>query len=224
MSPEGFPFRVSFEELLLPEKGVLEALIAELERLPGIGAKSAERLAYHLLKVPKPEALTLAETIRRLKNEVRECQRCYNISEGELCSICSDEGRDPKVICVVEQPKDVHAIERSASFRGLYHVLGGNFSPLEERGPEALHTQELLHRVREEGIQEVILATNPDFEGEGTALMVAEALAGSGVSISRIARGVPAGSHLEYMNRSIISDAFAGRQVCQSSTKDRKAK
>jgi recombination protein RecR len=206
----------------LTGNSVLDQLVRELEGLPGIGAKTAERLAYHLLKVPTSEALSLAEAIRALKEEVRECERCHNIAEDRLCGICLDESRDRTQICVVEQPKDAHVIEGTGCYRGLYHILGGNFSPLEDRGPESLSIDHLRRRIREEGIREVVIATNPDFEGDGTAMLVVEALEPDDVAVSRIARGVPAGSHLEYMNRSIISDAFAGRQVCSSSTQERK--
>ncbi len=194
----------------------LTTLVEQLERLPGIGVKTAERLAYHLLKVPREEAVGLADAIRALKESVRECTRCFNLTEAELCAICLDATRDPQLVCVVEQPKDLHAIEQSGRFHGLYHVLGGNFSPLEERGPEALTVRQLVERVRSDGVREVLIATNPDFEGDGTALLVAEALHDSGVAISRIARGVPAGSHLEYMNRSIIGDAIEGRTNFQA--------
>ncbi|MGE3163748.1 MAG: recombination mediator RecR [Planctomycetota bacterium] len=192
--------------------GILESLVTELCRLPGIGAKTAERLAYHLLKVSREEALALAEAIRKLKEGVRECRICHNMTEGELCTICSDANRAPNIVCVVEQPKDLYAIEATGKFRGRYHVLGGSFSPLEDRGPESLTVRHLVQRVREDGVTEVILATNPDFEGEGTALMVARALEGSGVEISRLARGMPSGSQIDYMNSSIIGDAFEGRR------------
>lgn len=190
---------------------ILDNLIEELARLPGIGAKTAERLAYHLLKVPAEETLALAGAIGRLRESVRECSRCFNVTEQEICAICSDHGRDATLVCVVEQPKDVHAIEQAGGYRGLYHVLGGNFSPLQNRGADQLHLEALAGRVREEGIREVILATNPDFEGDGTALWVAETLAPLGVPVTRLARGVPTGSHLEYMNRNIIADALEGR-------------
>ena len=190
---------------------VLQHLIDQFERLPGVGAKTAERLAYHLLKVPRDEAMALAHAVQDLKEKVRECARCCNIAEAELCTICADETRDGSVVCVVEQPKDLHAVEQTGQFRGLYHVLGGNVSALEGRGIESLTIRRLKERVEGEGVNEVILATNPDFEGDGTAMQIAELLGPSGVSISRIARGVPTGSHLEYMNRSIIGDALTGR-------------
>lgn len=191
---------------------ILENVVDELKRLPGIGAKTAERLAYHLLKVSPKEALGLAEAIRRLKEEVRECQRCHNITEAELCDICTDPSRQTTVVCVVEQPKDLQALESTGRYRGLYHVLGGNFAPLEDRGPESLTVEHLRKRVREEGIEEVILATNPNFEGDGTALLITEILEQTGVEVSRLARGIPSGSQIEYMNSSILSDALDGRR------------
>ncbi|MCA8962763.1 MAG: recombination protein RecR [Planctomycetes bacterium] len=193
--------------------GVLDHLIHELTRLPGIGAKTAERLAFHLLKAPKAEALALAEAIRRLKEELRQCQRCHNIADGEFCEICKDPARDHSIVCVVEHPKDVQVIEASGAFQGLYHVLGGSFSPLEDRGSDSMTIAHLVERIEVEGIQELILATNPDFEGDGTALLVSRAVENTSVRISRLARGVPTGGQLEYMNRSIISDALSGRQT-----------
>ncbi len=190
---------------------VLEHLIAQLEQLPGIGSRTAERLAYHLLKVPTAEAIALADAIHAVKEGVRECPRCHNIAEGEICGICADDSRDAGIICVVEQPKDLIVIEQSGRFRGRYHVLGGNFAPMEGRGAEALTVSHLVERATREEIREVIIATNPDFEGDGTAMIVWEALAPTGVRVSRIARGVPSGGHLEYMNRRIIRDALEGR-------------
>ncbi|MEM7262254.1 MAG: recombination mediator RecR [Planctomycetota bacterium] len=192
--------------------GVLEGLIRELTRLPGIGAKTAERLAFHLLKTPAPEALGLADAIRRLKEELQQCRRCHNIADGEFCGICSDPGRDATLVCVVESPKDVQVIEESGSYRGLYHVLGGSFAPLDGHGADSITLDHLIARVKEEGVTEVILGTNPDFEGDGTALVVDQGLAKTGVQVTRLARGVPTGGQLEYMNRSIISDALEGRR------------
>ncbi len=196
--------------------GVLEELIRELTRLPGIGAKTAERLAFHLLKTSDKEALALAGAIRKLKEELQQCARCHNISDGELCAICADPNRDNAIICVVEHPKDVQVIEESGVFHGLYHVLGGSFAPLEDRGADSLTLDHLVSRVREDQVSEVILATNPDFEGDGTALLVGERLQGTEATITRLARGVPTGGQLEYMNRSIISDAIEGRRNYQS--------
>ena len=200
---------------------ILDNVVEELQRLPGIGAKTAERLAYHLLKVSPKEALGLAEAIRRLKEEVRECERCHNITEHQLCSICVDESREATVICVVEQPKDLQALESTGRYRGLYHVLGGNFAPLEERGPESLTLEHLRKRVREEGVREVILATNPNFEGDGTALLISEVLEQTGVAVSRLARGIPSGSQIEYMNSSILSDALDGRRSVAGAAPER---
>jgi recombination protein RecR len=190
----------------------LEQLTTELARLPGIGAKTADRLAYHLLKVPREEALSLASAIRRLREQLRQCVECRDYTERDRCRICEEPTRDRSQLCVVEQSRDLHALELSGSYRGLYHVLGGNFAPLDDRGAETLSLPLLVERVRGGAFQEVIIATNPDFEGDGTALLVAEQLAPLGVRISRLARGVPAGSQLEYMNRSILRDALLGRQ------------
>lgn len=197
---------------------VLDGLIDELKRLPGVGPKTAERLAYHLLKVPAQEALALAEAVRRLKEELQQCTQCFNISESELCEICRDSSRDQSVVCVVEQPKDLQVIEDSGSYRGLYHVLGGSFSPLENRGPESLTVGSLRERVNRGEVQEVILATNPDLEGDGTAMLVSELLANAEVKVSRIARGVPTGSQIEYMNQSIIRDAMTERRSFRPSS------
>lgn len=193
-------------------EGILKDLVDHLARLPGIGVKSAERLAYHILKVSDDEAVALAEAIRRVKEDLRRCTRCLNISEDQLCNICNDDSRDKSVVCVVEQPKDLIAIESSGIFKGLYHVLGGNFSPLEERGPDSLALDRLLDRVETEGVVEVILATNPDFEGDGTALLVKERLEGKNAVVSRLARGIPTGGQIEYMNQSILRDALEGRR------------
>ena len=191
---------------------ILDHLVEQLAQLPGIGQKSAERLAYHLLKSRREDALRLAEAIRRLKEELRECSRCRNISESELCELCSDDGRDRSTVCVVEQPKDVHAFEQAGSYRGLYYVLGGHFAPMEGRGSTELGMKRLLERIRSEEVEEVILATSPDFEGDGTALFVAEGIRATGVKVSRIARGVPTGSQIEYMNAAILGDALEGRR------------
>ena len=200
--------------------GVLKQLVEQFARLPGIGMKSAERLAYHLLKVPGEEALTLAEAIRRVAEDLRRCDNCFNISEEILCDICSDDSRDRSVVCVVEQPKDLQALESSGVFRGLYHVLGGSFSPLEERGPDSLALDRLRERVEKEGVVEVILATNPDFEGDGTALLVQERLATTDAIVSRFARGIPSGGQIEYMNQSILRDALEGRSSLKGDTAD----
>lgn len=191
----------------------LQSLIAEFERLPGIGRKTAERLAYHVLRSPAEEVLKLAEAIQSVKRTVRSCRVCFNIAEEELCPICADPGRDRFTICAVEQPKDLFAIEKTGAYRGRYHVLLGAFAPLEGVSPEDLTVGPLIARVAEEGIREVILATNPNFEGDGTALYLAERLkAFPGVKVTRLARGMPSGSLLEHVSKTIVSDALEGRR------------
>ncbi|MBI4601933.1 MAG: recombination protein RecR [Planctomycetes bacterium] len=192
---------------------VLQALVEELEKLPGIGKKTAERLAYHVLRVPAEEAMRLAYAIRDVKKSLRHCRTCFHITESDECEICADPGRDPSTICVVEQPKDVYSIETSGSYKGRYHVLLGAFAPLEGVTPQDLTIEQLLARVRQGGVREVILATNPNFEGDGTALMIREKLrAFPAVRVTRIARGIPSGSQLEHASRSIVSDAVEGRR------------
>jgi recombination protein RecR len=192
----------------------LQELVEEFEKLPGIGRRTAERLAYHVLRSPRDEALALAGAIRRVKEELRNCKRCANISDGDLCAICSDDTRDATLLCVVEQPKDLLAIEESGSYRGLYHVLQGAFAPIDGIEPEDLTIKHLVDRVGAEGIAEVILATNPDFDGEGTALYLHERLraVSSSIRVTRIARGMPSGSHLEHVSKNIVSDAVEGRR------------
>lgn len=187
-------------------------LIQELGKLPGIGEKTAERLAFHLLAQPKDEGLKLADAIRALKENVRTCGLCYTISELDPCAICADPKRDRTQVCVVEQMKDLWTIEKSGSFRGLYHVLHGHLAPLDGVGPEELTIRRLVERVKNGGIEEVILATNPTMEGDATAFYIRGALAPTGVKITRIAKGIPAGSSLEYMNRTIVADALEGRR------------
>jgi len=191
----------------------LQALIDEFERLPGIGRKTAERLAYHVLRSPPEEILKLAEAIRAVKEGVRNCRICYNIAEAELCPICSDPSRDPTTVCVIEQPKDLYAIEKTGAYRGRYHVLLGSFAPLEGVTPEDLTIEALAARIGAEGIREVILATNPNFEGDGTALFISERLkAFPGLRVTRLARGMPSGSLLEHVSKTIVSDALEGRR------------
>ena len=187
-------------------------LIQELGKLPGIGEKTAERLAFHLLAQPKSEAMLLATALRDLKEQVKSCTSCYNISESETCEICSDAKRDHGLVCVVEQMRDVWAIERSGSYRGAYHVLHGHLAPLDGVGPENLTIPGLLNRVKKGGIREVILATNPTPEGDATAFYLQKALAPLGVQVTRIARGIPAGSTLEYSDRTVVGDALSGRR------------
>lgn len=191
---------------------LLRPLIEAFARLPGIGEKSAERLAYHILREPPERALGLAEEIRRVKEDLRQCVECFSIAEDERCEICSDDSRDRGLICVVEQPKDLLAIERSGVYGGLYHVLGVTFAPMENRAIEPRTMERLLERIAAGGVREVILATNPDFEGDGTALLLEETIAGTGVPVTRLARGLPAGGQIEYMNQSIIRDAVEGRR------------
>ena len=192
--------------------GPLARLVAELGKLPGIGPRSAERLAFHLLRAPKAEAEALVAAVREVKERLRPCGQCFHVSEADLCEICSDGGRDGSTICVVEQSKDLWAIEKSGAFRGVYHVLVGRVAPLEGIGAEDLTMAALTQRVRAGGVREVILATNPNLEGDGTALHIAKALAGLGARLTRIARGVPSGGSLEFASRAILSDAIQGRQ------------
>lgn len=187
-------------------------LIDELGKLPGIGRKSAERLAYHLLRVPKSEALGLAEAIRDVRENVRYCRQCYNLAEGDVCTICADPRRDPSQLCVVEQPRDLIALEQAGVYRGHYHVLLGRIAPLEGMGPEQLTIDRLIERVRAGGVSEVIMATNPTVEGDGTALYLSNLLAEYPVRITRLARGITSGSVLEYTNKEVLADALLGRQ------------
>jgi len=194
----------------------LQTLIGEFERLPGIGRKTAERLAYHVLRSAPEEILKLAEAIRAVKSSIRNCRICSNITEKELCLICEDPGRDAAMVCVVEQPKDLFAIEKTGAYRGRYHVLLGSFAPLEGVTPEDLTIEALFQRIRTEGIREVILATNPNFEGDGTALYIAERLKGiEGLKVTRLARGIPSGSLLEHVSKTIVSDALEGRRALE---------
>jgi len=187
-------------------------LIDELAKLPGIGKKSAERLTYHLLRVNKAEALALADAIRKVKENVRYCRICYNLAEEEECGLCRDPRRDRTLLCVVEQPRDLIALEQTGAFRGLYHVLLGRIAPLEGIGPDQLTIEPLVRRVREGAFEEVIMATNPTIEGDGTALHISNLLAGLPVRISRLARGITTGSVLEFANKEILTDALTGRQ------------
>jgi len=191
----------------------VERLLSELTRLPGVGQRTAERLAYHLLRLPAEEAMKLALAIRDVKKLIRPCGVCGNLDETDPCSICSDTRRDRSVILVVESPKDLAAIERSSAFGGLYHVLGGRIAPLDGVGAEDLRIDELVGRVRTEGseVAEVILGTNPDLEGDGTALYLGKALAGTGVRVTRIARGIPTGSTIEYASGAVLTDAITER-------------
>jgi recombination protein RecR len=187
-------------------------VIEQLAKLPGIGRKSAERLAYHILRVPKSEALELADAIRAIKENVRYCSKCFNLAEQEQCSICRDPKRDTTRLCVVEQPRDLMSLEQTGVYHGLYHVLLGRITPLEGIGPEQLTIDKLVDRVAAGGIQEVIMATNPTVEGDGTALHVSNLLREFDVSVTRLARGITTGSVLEFTNKEILTDAMTGRQ------------
>ena len=189
----------------------LSRLIAELEKLPGIGARSAERLALHLLKASEEDAMALARAIRDLKRNTRHCSVCCNVTESDPCPICADPRRDHSVICVVEQPRDLIAIERTGAFRGVYHVLMGRIAPLENVHPEDLTIDRLLERVKKTRPKEVILYTNPDYEGDLTAQHLARVLKPLGVRLSLPARGIPTGSQIEYSTETILRDALEGR-------------
>ncbi len=191
----------------------IDDLATELAKLPGIGRKTALRLTYHLLKQPPEQGLRLAAALTVLGERVRPCSRCFNFTEEELCEICRDPRRDPALLCVVEEPSDIGAIERAGEFRGLYHVLGGRLSPLDGVGPDDLQIDTLVRRVTAERPREVILATNPSLEGEATALYVQRQLATLGVVVSRIARGLPVGGDLEYADGVTIAQALASRRA-----------
>jgi recombination protein RecR len=190
----------------------MSRLIDEFENLPGIGRKSAERLAHFILMCPPERALGLAEAIRTVKTTVRPCSICYNLTEGEICHICADPRRDAHVVCVVEQPRDLISLESSGAFQGVYHVLQGRISPLEGMGPEQLTIDALQRRIRKNGVREVVMATNPTVEGDGTALFISNLLADDAVKITRLARGIPSGSVLEFANSEMLADALRGRQ------------
>jgi recombination protein RecR len=192
----------------------LDRLTEAFGRLPGIGAKSAERLAHHILKCPVDEAMALAEAIRDAKERVRHCQTCFHLTEADepLCAVCRDPARDGSAVCVVEQPRDLMALEKAGAYRGVYHVLLGRLAPLQGMGPSQLTLDALEARVRSGQVREVILATNPNLEGDGTALLVAERLSETGVALTRLARGLASGSVLEFANREMLADAINGRQ------------
>jgi recombination protein RecR len=193
--------------------GAIAHLIGEFSKLPGIGPKTAERLTHHLLGTGRGQALALAEALKGISERIRPCRQCFNLTEGDLCSICSDARRDSSLLCVVEQPRDVAALERAGSYRGLYHVLQGRLAPLDNVGPEQLTLDALVQRVRQGGVREIILATNPTLEGDGTALYISNLLGGSGVLITRLARGLPSGSVLEFANSQMLADALEGRRT-----------
>ena len=187
-------------------------LISEFAKLPGIGRKSAERLTYHVLRVSAPEALALADAIRNVKQNVRYCRTCYNLAEEEECTICRDPKRERDLLCVVEQPRDLMALEQSGSYRGLYHVLLGRIAPLEGIGPDQLSIDALVRRVRGGRFRELIMATNPTVEGDGTALHISNLLSELPIRVTRLARGITTGSVLEFANKEMLSDALNGRQ------------
>jgi recombination protein RecR len=187
-------------------------LIDQFAHLPGVGRKSAERLANHLLDADQREAEALAQAILDVKRLVRRCSTCFNLSEGEVCPICRDGRRDRSSICIVEQPKDVTSLESAGVYTGLYHVLHGRISPLEGVGPEDLTLNELIQRVRRDGVKEIVMATNPTTEGDGTALFITNLLQNDPVRITRLARGIATGSVLEFANREMLADAMRGRQ------------
>ncbi len=187
-------------------------LIDELAKLPGIGRKSAERLAYHILRQNKTEALALANAIRGVKENVRYCSRCFNLSEGDECLVCQDPRREQSTLCVVQQPRDLMALEQTGAYHGLYHVLLGRIAPLEGIGPDQLTIDALIERIRGGEFKEVIMATNPTIEGDGTSLYISNLLGEIPVKITRLARGITTGSVLEYANKEMLTDALSGRQ------------
>ena len=189
----------------------VENLVAQLTRLPGVGARTAQRLAFHILQRPREEALALAAALEEVKERVRFCRECGNLTEDETCAICLDARRDHTLICVVEQPVDVVSLERTAEFRGLYHVLGGALSPLDGVDPSDLRIDELLRRVESNGVREVVLATNPNMTGEATAAFLADRLRGR-VRVTRLASGLPVGGDLEYADEVTLGRAIVGRR------------
>jgi len=192
---------------------LLEAVITELTRLPGLGRKSAQRIAFHLLRSPETDAKKLAQSILDLKARVEDCRICGNVTETQPCAICADTRRDASILCVVEQPMDVLALERTGEFRGAYHVLKGSLSPIDGIGPEQLKLSELIERVKAGNVSEVIVATNPTAQGEATALYIARLLQNApGVRVTRIARGVPMGSDLEFSDQVTLARALSGRK------------
>jgi recombination protein RecR len=193
--------------------GPLRSLIDELGRLPGVGPKSAQRIAFHLLKVPAEDALRLSSAIVAVKERTTLCNRCFNVAEGgQLCAVCSDDRRDASTVCVVEDPRDIVAVERTQQFKGRYHVLQGALNPLEGVGPDQLRVKELLARVDQEEVKEVILCTNPNLEGEATAMYLAKLLGPLGVRVTRIASGLPVGGDLEYADELTLGRAIEGRR------------
>jgi recombination protein RecR len=193
-------------------EGAVQDLIDELGRLPGVGPKSAQRIAFHLLAAESTDVTRLAETLIRVKTQVKFCSICGNVAESEICRICSDVRRDTAVICVVEEPKDVVAIERTREFRGRYHVLGGAISPIDGVGPDDLRIRELMVRLRDGSVTELILATDPNLEGEATATYLARLVSPMGITVTRLASGLPVGGDLEYADEVTLGRAFSGRR------------
>ena len=190
----------------------VQAVIDELGRLPGVGPKSAQRLAFHLMKLSVEDTSRLTSAIDEMKVRIRFCDRCFNIAEAELCPVCADDRRDASILCVVEEPRDIVAVERTGEFGGRYHVLGGAISPIEGVGPDQLRIRELLARLDQEGVTEVILATNPNIEGEATAMYLARLLAPLGLEVTKIASGLPVGGDLEYADELTLGRALEGRR------------
>jgi recombination protein RecR len=194
-------------------QGVIGRLVQELTKLPGIGPKSAERIAHFLLAGDRRNAVLLADALRAVAEQVRPCRECFNLTDADLCPVCADPRRDAGMICVVETPRDLSILERAGNYRGRYHVLGGRLAPLDNLGPDQLTFEPLLKRVQAGGVREVILATSPTMEGDGTALFASNLLAGTGVAVTRLARGLPSGSSLELANAQMLADALDGRRT-----------
>jgi len=194
----------------------VQTLIDELGRLPGVGPKSAQRIAFHLLKLPAADVERLASAIHDAKERVRFCERCFNVAESTLCPICSDDRRDAKILCVVEESRDIVALERTGEFRGRYHVLLGCMNPLEGIGPEQLKIRELVDRLRDEPIEEIVICTNPNTEGEVTAMYLARLHEPLGLRVTRLASGLPVGGDLEYADELTLGRAFEGRRSFES--------
>jgi recombination protein RecR len=190
----------------------LEQVIHELTKLPSIGKKTAQRLAFHLLQTPREEAEALARAIIQLRERIRFCRDCFNLSDRELCPVCSDPKRERSLICVVEDPGNLLAIERTRAFKGVYHVLGGALSPLRDKGPDDLRLRELMNRLREGSFTEIVLAMNPDVEGEATAVYLSRLLKPLGLKVTRLAQGLPAGGDLDYTDDLTLRRAFEGRR------------
>ena len=197
---------------MAPYAAPVQELIDELGRLPGVGPKSAQRIAFYLLKLPKDDALRLARSIIEVKDRVAWCRRCFNIAEGDECGICADQQRDSTLVCVVEEPRDIVAVEKTGEFRGRYHVLQGAISPIEGIGPDQLRVKELLERLDAEHVQEIILCTNPNIEGEATAMYLSRLLKPLGLRVTRIASGLPVGGDLEYADELTLGRALEGRR------------